>query len=288
MDLTSFQEVVKKADTLIEALPYIRSFKDKIVVVKCGGNLITESNLVDIVFMETVGMRPVIVHGGKQAINRRIKEKGIEPKFVKGLRVTDQQVMKIAEDTLAREVGSWIVKIVAEHNGRAKAMSAKSIMKVRKHLPWVKGKQIDIGFVGDVVSVVPEPIISLCERGVIPVIAPIGSDEGGQSYNVNADTAAGEIAAGIKAEKLVFLTDVKGIMRDQQDPDSLFSTLKKGDLEAMIENRMITEGMVPKAKAALKASERGVHKTHIVDGRLPHSLLLEIFTDKGIGTQVIP
>ncbi|HID95573.1 MAG TPA: acetylglutamate kinase [Candidatus Latescibacteria bacterium] len=300
------EEFIKKAGTLIEALPYIRSFKGKIVVIKCGGSLMSEakggsfdpdipisqSPLIDIIFMQTVGMRPVVVHGGREAISKQMEKAGIKPRFTAGLRVTDEDTMKIVEETLLNRVNVEIVEAIERLGGRGEGISARGVMRVTKHLPWVKGangerRQIDIGFVGDVESVDPVPIRDLCEAGVIPVIAPIGLGPDGHSYNVNADIVAGEIAIALQAEKLVFLTDVMGIMKDPEDPDSLISTLKIDSIEGMIGEGVILGGMIPKVKAALKAVQAGVHKTHIIDGRLPHSLLLEIFTDKGIGTQIV-
>ena len=292
--------LIKKADVLIEALPYIRAFRDKIVVIKYGGSVITsegevDSVLEDIVFMETVGMKPVIVHGGSKAISRRMAQAGIEPRFVNGLRVTDEATMQIAERTLFEEVNSQIVKAIEEIGGRAMGISAKAegILKVRKYLAPLKDrdsgevKMVDIGYVGYVESVEPEPIKSLCEQDVVPVIAPIGLGPDGRSYNVNADTAAGQIAAALKAEKLLFLTDVMGIMRDSDDEGSLLSTLHADAVDELIEKGVISGGMLPKIESCLKAVKSGTRKTHIIDGRVPHSLLLEIFTDRGIGTQIL-
>ncbi len=292
--------LIKKADVLIEALPYIRAFRDKIVVIKYGGSVVTSEGevdtvLEDVVFMETVGMKPVIVHGGSKAISRRMVEAGIEPRFVNGLRVTDKATMQIAERTLFEEVNSQIVNSIEEIGGRAMGISAKAegILKVRKYLAPLKDrdsgevKMVDIGYVGYVESVDPEPIKSLCEQGVVPVIAPIGLGPGGKSYNVNADTAAGQIAVALKAEKLLFLTDVMGIMRDSDDDGSLLSTLHADAVDELIEKGVISGGMLPKIESCLKAVKSGTGKTHIIDGRVAHSLLLEIFTDRGIGTQII-
>ena len=292
-------DIIEKARVLIEALPYIQSFRDKIVVVKYGGSTMTEkgeisSVLRDVIFMETVGMRPVIVHGGGPAISRRMKEEGIESRFVNGLRVTDTRTMEIVEDTLFGTVNRDIVETIRRAGGSAQGVSGKEegILKVKKHIAIVedeKGvkRRVDIGFVGDVASVAPEPILALCEQNIIPVITPIGLGEDGESYNINADTAAGEVAAALSAEKLVFLTDVRGIMRDSEVEDSLFSTLHVDAVEDMIDRGVITGGMIPKVRACLRSVHAGVHKTHIIDGRVSHSLLLEIFTDEGIGTQII-
>lgn len=295
----SVDDIISKARVLIEALPYIQSFRRKIVVVKYGGSTMTEqgeisSVLTDVIFMETVGMRPVIVHGGGEAISRRMKEEGLESKFVNGLRVTDAHTMEIVEDTLFGTVNREVVETIHRAGGNARGLSGKEkgILRVKKHMASVEDergmtRREDIGFVGDVTSVAPEPIQALCEQDIIPVIAPIGLGEDGRSYNVNADTAAGEIAAALSAEKLVFLTDVRGIMRNAEDRDSLFSTLHVDAVDEMIKGEIITGGMIPKVRACLEAVRAGVRKTHIIDGRVPHSLLLEIFTDEGVGTQII-
>ncbi|MFH1006293.1 MAG: acetylglutamate kinase [Candidatus Latescibacterota bacterium] len=294
------RDSIEKAGVLIEALPYIQSFKGKIVVVKYGGSAMAgdgspDTILQDVVFMATVGMRPVIVHGGGKAISRRMAEAGMVPQFVHGLRVTDERAMGIVEDTLYGEVNRDIVRAVAQFGGRVLGVSAKDagILHVLKHFVSVVDpdtgaeKKVDIGFVGDVEWVDPAPIRNLCEAGIIPVIAPIGLGPEGGSYNVNADTAAGEIAIALASEKLVFLTDVRGIMRDKDDPDSLLSSLHIDAVDALIAAGTIHGGMIPKVGACLGAVKADVHKTHIIDGRIPHALLLEIFTDQGVGTQIV-
>lgn len=294
------EDSIAKAGVLVEALPYIQSFKDKIIVIKYGGSTIkgdTEPDhiLLDVVFMAAVGMKPVMIHGGGKAISRRMKEAGIESTFVNGLRVTDQRTMQIVEDTLFGEVNRDIVQAIHTLGGRAKGLSAKTsgILNVRRHVAWVEDpgseerKAVDIGFVGDVEQVDPQPILQACEEGWIPVITPIGRGGDGQSYNINADTAAGEIAAALKAEKLVFLTDVKGILRDPADEHSLLSTVHVHAIADLIREGVVQGGMIPKVQACLKAVQAHVHKTHIIDGRIPHSLLLEIYTDQGVGTQIV-
>jgi len=287
-------DVVQKAEVLIEALPYLRRFKGKVVVVKYGGSAMTspteEGLLLDLIFLETVGVRPVLVHGGGHAISRRMEEEGLEAKFVQGLRVTDERTMKIVEETLFGEVNKGLVEGIKKLGGRAEGLSGKEhkILHVRRHKVKVQDYELDIGFVGDVRKVEPEPILRLCGRGVIPVVAPIGLGEDGRAYNVNADTAAGEIAVALGAEKLAFLTDVEGILRDPDDPGSLISTLPVGDVEELIGRGTIKGGMIPKVRACAEAVRRGVPKAHIVDGRVPHALLLEMFTDKGVGTEIVP
>ncbi|MBI4531525.1 MAG: acetylglutamate kinase [Candidatus Latescibacteria bacterium] len=290
------QRIIEKASVLIEALPYIHAFRDKVVVVKYGGSAITEaaetdSTLIDIVFMATVGIKPVLIHGGGKEISRRMKEAGIPARFVNGLRVTDDTTMHIVEDVLYHCVNRDIVAAIESFGGKARGLSAKEagIMHVNKHLPIVEdptthtSQVVDIGYVGDVAWIDAHPINGLCEQDIVPVVAPIGLGPDGRSYNVNADIAAGEIAIALKAEKLVFLTDVEGILRN----GSLCSTVHVDEIEGMINDGTITGGMIPKVTACLRAVETGVRKIHIIDGRLLHSLLLEIYTDEGVGTQIV-
>ena len=290
--------IIEKAATLVEAFPYIRSFRDKIVVVKYGGSTPPEEGgsetvLADLVFMETVGMRPVVVHGGGKEISRRLQEEGVESQWIEGLRVTDRVSMQVVEDTLFGIVNRRIVEGVEKLMGSARGMSAKDagVMYVTQHFAEVEDdgetKQVDIGYVGDVARIDPEPIRLACEEGTIPVIAPIGVGPDGESYNVNADTAAGEIARALQAEKLVFLTDVNGISRDVSDPDSRISTLHVRDVEALIDDGVASGGMIPKLRACERSVKGGVHKTHIIDGGMPHALLLEMFTREGIGTEIV-
>jgi len=292
--MTDLQTYIEKASTLIEALPYIQAFRDKTVVVKYGGSTLTDDDdvdtvLRDIVFMESVGINPVIVHGGGPAINRRLQELNIETKRINGLRVTDEATMKVVEEVLFGQVNAEIVAAIDKLGGRAVGISAKEsrVMHVSKHMPPSADGPVDIGFVGDVERIDPAPLLELTGQGVIPVVAPIGRGESGESFNVNADTAAGEIAAALRAEKLVFLTDVKGIMSDPADDSSLLSTLHVGQVDELIENEVISGGMIPKVGACVKSVKAGVRKTHIIDGRIPHSMLLEFFTNEGIGTEIV-
>jgi acetylglutamate kinase len=295
----NMENVIQKAAVLIEAFPYIRSFRDKIVVVKYGGSALAEEGgsqtvLADLVFMETVGMKPVVVHGGGREISRRMKEAGAEARFVEGLRVTDAATMKIVEDTLFGVVNRGIVDGILRLGGNVKGLSAKDagIMGVKKHLASVVDKDgarrsVDLGFVGEVDWIDPDPILRICNEANIPVIAPIGLGEDGEGYNVNADTVAGEIANTLKAEKLVFLTNVTGIMRDAKDERSLLSSLHVNDVDALIAGGVIQGGMIPKVRACVRSVKGGVRKTHIIDGRTPHALLLEVFTQEGVGTEIV-
>ncbi len=292
--MNALQGSIEKAATLIEALPYIQSFRGKTVVVKYGGSTMVGENeedtvLKDIVFMASVGICPIIVHGGGPAINRRLQEQGVETQRINGLRVTDFATMKVVEDVLFGEVNAEIVRDIEALGGKAVGISAKDagILHVRKHWAKTADGPADIGFVGDVERVQTEPLLDLTAGGMIPVVAPIGRGGDEQSYNVNADTAAGEIAAALHAEKLVFLTDVTGILRDAQDASSLISTLHVRDVEGLIEGKIISGGMIPKVEACVKAVKSGVRKTHVIDGRIPHSMLLEIFTREGIGTEIV-
>ena len=292
------EKIIEKAATLVEAFPYIRSFRDKVVVVKYGGSTQPEEGgsdtvLADLVFMETVGMRPVVVHGGGKEISRRLEEAGVASKWVNGLRVTDEEAMAVVEDTLFGVVNRRIAEGIEALDGSARGMSAKDagILYVNQHFALIeeggKTEKLDIGFVGDVERVDPDPIRMACEEETIPVITPVGLGPDGKSYNVNADTAAGEIARALQAEKLVFLTDVNGIIRDGRDPESLISTLHINDVDALVDTGTISGGMIPKLQACVRSVKGGVHKTHIIDGRVSHALLLEIFTREGIGTEIV-
>jgi len=292
--MDTLQTYIDKATVLIEALPYIQSFRGKVVVVKYGGSTIGgdgvgDTVLKDLVFMEIVGMKPVIVHGGGPAINRRLEERGVETQRINGLRITDAETMKVVEETLFGEVNAGLVEELNLLGGHAVGLSAKDadIMQVRQHLAQTPEGPVDIGFVGDVEHIDARPVTDLIDEGLIPVIAPIGRGPQGESYNVNADTAASEIAAALHAEKLVFLTDVKGIMRDPAAEDSLLSTVRVKEIDDLIKGGIVGGGMIPKVEACVKAVKGGVRKTHIIDGRVPHSMLLEFFTDEGIGTQIV-
>ena len=285
---------IDKAATLIEALPYIQAFRGKVVVIKYGGSTMVDEGgedtvPKDIVFMQSVGMRPVIVHGGGPAINQRLQEQGVETRRVNGLRVTDMPTMKVVEDVLFGEVNAGIVGQINELEGRAVGVSAKDagVMQVRQHFASTDDGPVDIGFVGDVEHIDAAPLLDLIGKGMVPVVAPIGRGPEGESFNVNADTAAGEIAAALHAEKLVFMTDVPGIMRDPAKAESLISTLHVSEVEGLVGEAVVVGGMIPKVEACVKAVKSGVRKTHVIDGRVPHAMLLEFLTREGIGTQIV-
>jgi acetylglutamate kinase len=292
--MRDLQTYIDKATILVEALPYIQSFRGRTVVVKYGGSTIkgrqdVDTVLQDLVFMELVGINPVIVHGGGPAIDRRLKEKQIETKRVNGLRITDEATMQVVEDVLFGEVNAGLVAAIEALGGSAVGVSAKDagILSVTPHVAQTADGPVELGFVGDVEGVDPASLTELIGREAIPVVAPIGRGADGAAYNVNADTAAGEIAAALRAEKLVFLTDVAGILRDPADESTLMSTVHIGQVEELIAEGVLQGGMIPKMLAGVHSVKAGVRKTHIIDGRLPHSMLLEFFTDEGVGTQVV-
>jgi acetylglutamate kinase len=291
--------LIEKADVLIEALPYIRTFYGKTIVVKYGGKAMEDealkhSVIQDIVLMKYVGMSPVVVHGGGPQISGLMKRLGKEAKFIQGLRVTDRETVDIAEMVLAGTINKEIVSLINQHGGKAVGLCGKdaNLIQAQKHFAKVTsdtGEQImaDIGFVGDITNVNPKIIQVLEAEGFIPVIAPNGVGEDGQTYNINADTVAGEIAAALRAEKLIILTDTRGILRDKNDEGSLIPTLEISEVDELVQSGIIDTGMLPKVEACITALNAGVEKTHIIDGRISHSILLEIFTERGIGTEII-
>ena len=284
------EEMIKKADVLIEALPYIQNFYEKTIVIKYGGAVLTDTDirrnvLEDIVFMNYVGMRPVLVHGGGPYISKRLEQMGKELKFVQGFRVTDEEAMEVVEEELAK-VNREIVREIVSIGGSAISLSGKEdhLIEVKKHAD-IDGQ--DIGFVGDVTKINSDVIQRMILSDIIPVISPIGVGKDGFPYNVNADQAAAEIARALGALKLAYLTNVHGIFRNPQNPESVISHVTLADIEELIEKGIISGGMIPKVKSCTRALDRGVKKVHIINGRIPHGLLLEIFTDKGIGTEIV-
>lgn len=283
---------------LIEALPYIRKFYAKTVVIKYGGAAMTNEDLKqefcrDIVLLDYVGMRPVVVHGGGPQMTALMKRLGKQAEFIDGLRVTDKETIDIAEMVLTGLVGKDIVGRINLEGGRAVGLSGKDgmLMRARKKMHRRTSepeRELDIGYVGEVASVDPRVLNALETDGFIPVISTVGMGEDGHAYNINADIAAGEIARALKAERLVMLTDTPGVLRDKNDADSLVSSLKASEAQALIESGGADGGMIPKLTACLTAIGGGVRKAHIIDGRAPHSLLVELFTDTGVGTQVFP
>ena len=289
------EEAIQKADVLIEALGWIRRLRDKITVIKLGGSVIEDPAalrhlLVDIVFMETVGMRPVVVHGGGAAISRAMAESGIEPRFIQGRRYTDEATLKIVENVLAYDMNESIAKRIEEFGGRAMPLNFRTtnVLTGRQiKLAGDDGQSLDLGFVGEVTGVDRVTIENFCYAGTVPVIPSMCLDAAGQKLNVNADTAANAVAEALGAEKLVFLSDVNGVRTDRDDPESLLSTLTAAKAKELIANGSVNSGMIPKLDACLASLDRGVGKIHIIDGRLRHSLLLEIYTNQGVGTQIV-
>jgi len=285
------QTVIEKAQVLIEALPYIREFEGKTVVIKYGGAAMLDPSLrastaQDVVLMRYVGMNPIVVHGGGPAINAMLKRLDIASRFTAGgLRVTDAATMEVVEMMLSGQVNKDIVNLMNQAGGEAVGLSGKDgKMLFARKVDTADGE--DIGLVGQITSVDTKVVRAVCAAGMIPVIAPVATDREGRTWNVNADTAAGDIAAALEAEKLVFLTDTPGLLRDKDDPDSLIHRLHSRDVETLKKQGVISGGMAPKVDACLRALDAGVRRTHIIDGRTPHSLLLEIFTEKGLGTLV--
>ena len=286
--------VFQKTCTLVEALPYIQKFRDAIVVVKFDGSVmekeeLIQSTMLDIVMMEAIGMKPVVVHGGGKAITARLNELQIPTKFVNGLRHTCARTIEVVDDVLHNVVNKKLLDAAQQAGGKALTVSGKEILQAEKtySVDPATGEKLDVGFVGDIVSVDTRKIIEPLYIDLIPVIAPLGVDGAGQVYNINADIAACKIAEALKARKLVFLSDVPGILRNAKDESSLISTIRVKEVEKLIADKVITGGMLPKIQSSIRALQAGTNKVHMIDGRLPHSLLLEIFTDKGIGTEII-
>lgn len=291
------EEAIRKADVLIEALGFIRKFTGRYTVIKLGGSVMEDPEslralLVDIVFMQTVGLRPVVVHGGGKAITAAMARSGLEPRFVQGRRYTDDPTLEIVARVLAEEVNADIVRHINKYGGRAAGLHHKSNQQClygrRLTLSGTGGEAVDLGRVGEVTEVDIPPIESMCLGGVVPVLPCLAEDDDGRLLNVNADTAAAAVARAMQAEKLVFLTDTPGILRDRDDPASLISGLTPSQCRSLIADGVIERGMIPKVEACLACLEAGVRKIHIIDGRLRHALLLEIFTDQGIGTEITP
>ncbi len=285
---------MKDIDVLIEALPYIKKFHDKKILIKYGGHAMVDEKAKsftarDTVLLKYVGMKPIIVHGGGPEISRSMDKLGKESKFIKGLRVTDQETMEIIEMVLAGKISSEIVSELITHDGDAISLSgidSSLIYAHKKPVSQVDEEIIDLGLVGEIDKINVELLDLLIDHDVIPVISPIGIAEDGTRLNLNADTAAGEVAGYIDAEKLIILTDVPGVLKDPSDPDSLIQKIKISEVPDLIEQGIITGGMIPKIETCVNAIESGVKSCHIIDGRKKHALLLEIFTTDGIGTMI--
>ncbi len=292
---------METVNILIEALPYIKKFHHEKIMVKYGGHAMIDaaaksSTARDTVLLKYVGMKPIVVHGGGPEISRSMNKLGKEPKFIGGLRVTDQETMDIVKMVLVGKINTEIVANIGIHGGKGVGLSGKDnlLLKARKRSPQVvvdqetgEEQMVDLGLVGEIESINPEILDVLTDNEYIPVISPIGVDEKGNTLNLNADTVAGELAGEIGAEKLIILTDVPGILRDPSDPESLIKKANIEEVLELIEDGTVKDGMLPKVLTCISALENGVESAHIIDGRVKHSILLEIFTKKGIGTMII-
>ncbi len=284
-----------RAESLIEALPYIQKFRGQTFVIKYGGAAMEEDQIVerflrDIVFLEAVGINPVLVHGGGKAITARMRDAGLKARFVNGLRVTDESSIKIVEETLDNEINPKIVQTIIKYGGKAAGFSGKNVFLAKRMGPQHEGGSpdpIDIGFVGEAARINSRDVRSTIKGEAVPVISPIGADENGVVLNINADIAAAALAASLKASKLIYVSDVPGIMRNPAERDSLIPTMHASQVEALIKERVIEGGMIPKVQSAADALKNGVEKIHMIGGQTQHCLLLEIFTNAGIGTEIV-
>lgn len=289
-------DAIRKAKTLIEALGWIRRFRGKYVVIKLGGSALEETEavnslLTDVIFMEAVGMKPILVHGGGKAITAAMARSGLEPRWVQGRRFTDEPTMEIVATTLADEICAGLAEEIEQQGGRAAPLhfgTTNVLHGERLRLPGGDGSSIDLGLVGQVTGLDIEPIRQAFAEQRIPILPSVALDADGQKLNVNADTAAAAIARFLKAEKLVFLSDVPGLYLDRDDPESLLPHVSASRCRRLIGDGVITAGMIPKIEASLEALEAGVRKVHLVDGRMAHSVLLEVYSDKGVGTEIVP
>jgi acetylglutamate kinase len=289
------EQAIQKADILIEAMGWIRRFRDKITVIKLGGSVMENEDalrhvLLDVVFMETVGMRPVVVHGGGARISRAMDAAGLAPRFIHGRRYTDEATLAIVEQVLACETNESIADEIEKLGGRAMNLNFRTtnvLFGEKLMLPGADGQPIDLGFVGTVTKVERQVIENLCYAGQVPVIPSMCIDAQGQKYNVNADTAAMAVAQALGAEKLVYMSDVNGVRRDKNDPSTLINTLTASEARRLIATGVIESGMIPKVEACLETLDKGVRKIHIIDGRIRHSLLLEVYTTTGVGTEIL-
>jgi len=289
------QDLIAKAATLLEALPYIQKFSGATFVVKYGGSFmdsldanVRNSVARDIVFLEAVEINPVVVHGGGKAITRAMEKAGLKANFIQGQRVTDEETVRIVDDVLSREINPEVVSAINSLGGAAKGFAGPEIFRCRKtSVTGADGQVVDLGFVGEVMEVNTRALLECIENGVTPVISPTARGEDGRIYNCNADVAAAQVAIALKAKRLVFMSDVPGLLRDPKNPESVISQLKVAQVDGMKRSGVIDKGMIPKVDSAVAAIQAGVEKVSFVDGRVPHAVLLEIFTDEGVGTEVV-
>lgn len=287
-------KVIEKASVLIEALPYIQKFRGETIVVKFGGSIMDDEEgvqaiLNDVAFMAVVGMRPVIVHGGGKAISQKMKDRGLKPAFLHGLRVTDEATMEIVEQTLNTEINPHMVSVLGRFGHKGRGIHGDDILRVtpKTGTDPQTGAAVSWGYVGQVTEVDVEPVLAFLAAGIVPFITPLGRGADRHVYNINADEAASSIARALRARKLVFLSDVPGLLSDPKDPTTIISSVKASEIEALVARGVISGGMLPKIGGALDAVKAGVAKSHIIDSGLRHSLLLELFTEQGVGTEIV-
>lgn len=289
------QQAIEKATVLVEAMQWIRRFRGKVTVIKLGGSVMENPQsldglLLDVVFMETVGMRPVLVHGGGAAISRAMREAGLQPRFVQGRRYTCRSTLEIVERVLAGEVNEQLARRIEQLGGMARCMNFGTqcvLFGGPLQVADEQGRPVDLGYVGEVTRVDVAAIRAVLDQGAVPVIPSMALGAGGEKYNVNADTAATAVAQALQADKLVFLSDVNGVRRAKDDPDSLIASLTVDEALRLVASGAIEGGMIPKVQACVETLRRGVGKVHIIDGRIRHSLLLEVYTNKGVGTEIV-
>lgn len=287
--MAKVEESKRKASILVEALPYVRRFRGSIFVVKYGGSFMDSPDpevragvARDLVFLNFVGIKVVVVHGGGKAVTRKLAEQGIEANFIDGLRVTDKETIRVVDEVLNGEVNEEVASFVSSHDCGVRRIPGKDVLSCTKLV-----SEPDLGFVGKIGSVRSEPILKALDEGLMPILSSTASDADGQCYNVNADTVAAQIAIALKARRLVYLSDVPGLLKDPEDPATLLSSLPVHQVEPLKKQKVIAKGMLPKVNSAVDALNAGVNRVHFIDGRLPHSILLEIFTDEGIGTEIV-
>ena len=287
--MPAVEESKRKASILVEALPYVRRFRGSIFVVKYGGSFMDSPDPAiragvaqDLVFLNFVGIRVVVVHGGGKAVTRELESRGLEAKFVNGLRITDSNAIEVVDEVLNGTVNEEVASFVASHDCDVQRIAGKQVLRCRK-----LELDPDLGFVGKIKEVETDLILEALDAGKMPILSSTGSDDSGQCYNVNADTAAARVAMALGARRLVYLSDVPGLLRNPEDPDSLLSSLPVHQVQPLKEEGVIAQGMLPKVNSAVDALKSGVNRVHFIDGRLAHSILLEIFTDQGIGTEIV-
>ncbi|HEY5481397.1 MAG TPA: acetylglutamate kinase [Verrucomicrobiae bacterium] len=289
------QNLIAKTATLLEALPYIQKFSGATFVIKYGGSFMDSPDPAvrngvarDLVFLEAVEINPVVVHGGGKAITRAMEKAGLKANFIQGQRVTDEATVRIADDVLSREINPEVVAAINAMGGLAKGFAGPDIFRCRKaHVKGLDGQAIDLGYVGEVTGVNLAPLLDCIEKGITPVISPTARGEDGKIYNCNADVAAAQAAIALKAKRLVFMSDVPGLLQNPKSPDTVISRLMISEVDSLKQRGVVDKGMIPKVDSAVAAIKAGVEKVSLVDGRVPHAVLLEIFTDEGIGTEVV-